>query len=260
MSNEQVLGVLINWKRPANIPRIIAAMRAQTVCLHISIMECALSPEFRLSDEVRAMADSVFTMNFNSGPVARFIPPLLMPQFKYTYFGVDDHEPGPRHVEWLLQTAVRLDDQFATIGQDGRLIRDGQIVKQKGRMHGVHPTPTDVVTSSELCLTRWLPHVMLWRAEFLATIGRDCSTFEDDLFLCFGAQNAASNAHNRPVPSYLTPQPPTGDESWRVRKLAAPNALCGRPGHDDMRNHFIHCAQQFGWSSKSEAIESGKNA
>lgn len=256
MNSDSVLGVVINWKRPGNLPAILQAMREQTVKMHVVILECGIGPEFKLPASTLAMADTVISISTNTGPIARFLAPLAFPQFKYTYFGVDDYIPGPKHVEWMLNTAKRLNDEFATIGMDGRLIRDGRLLGGKGRMHDVHPTPIDVVTSSELALTRWLPHVAQYRAELLTGIGNDVSIFEDDLFLCMGAQMIASKEFGRPIPSYLTPAPPTGDETWRARKLSAPHALCGRPDHHDVRNHFIYrYQQQHGWNSKSEEIE-----
>lgn len=250
----QVLGCLINWRRPLNVAKILRAMRDQSTRIDkLVLLECAPGTEFQASPQAHAIADVVITINENIGPISRLFAPLAFPQFKYTYFGVDDHIPGHRHVEYLLRCAKSLNDNFATIGMDGRNIRGGEIVKRKGRMQDGAPTPVDVITTSELMLSKWVPRVMEWRHEFLNGCGGDVSFLEDDLFICFGAQ------HHSGRPSYLTAAPPAPEFNWTVSKLHAPHALCGRPDHYEVRNHFVRRAQEFGWYSRSEQLENASN-
>lgn len=239
-----VLGCLINWRRPANVHRVLEAMRGQSAKLSkIVLVECSPNSEYSASPQARALADTVISIDENAGPICRLLPPLLFPEFHYTYFGVDDWLPGPRHVEWMLQTAAALHDRFATIGQDGRYIQNSAIVHRKGRCDPLQPKPIDVITTSELMLTRCAAHVMRWRENFLNSVGRLCSRLEDDLFVCFGAQ------HFMQRPSYLTTQAPSGLESWRSVGLPAPHALCGREDHHQVRDYFVAQAEKFGWKS-----------
>lgn len=245
-----ILGCVINWRRPFNIERVLRAMREQTAKLaKLVLIECAPHSEFAAPPQARAIADCVIEINENIGPISRLLAPLAFPQYRYTYFGVDDWLPGPRHVEWMLQTAAGFHDNFATIGQDGRYIRDGAILHRKARPDPLAPTKIDVITSSELMLTRTAAHVMRWRENFLNSCGRNCSILEDDLFICMGAQQLAG------YPSYLTPEPPSGHESWRSVGLKAPHALCGRENHHEIRDHFVRCAQEFGWRSRVNQVE-----
>ena len=70
MSSEQVLGVVINWRRPGNLPAILQAMREQTVKMHVVILECGIGPEFKLPASTLAMADTVISISTNTGPIA----------------------------------------------------------------------------------------------------------------------------------------------------------------------------------------------
>ncbi len=239
-----VLGCAINWRRPFNIARVLQAMRDQSVRFsRIVLLECSPQSEFAAPPQAAALADVVISINHNIGPISRCMAPLAFPQHKYTYFGVDDWLPGPKHLEWLLATAAGLHDNFATIGQDGRYIANSGIVHRKAHCDPLTPSKIDVITSSELMLTRNAAHVMRWRENFLNSCGRDCSILEDDLFICMGAQQSTG------LPSYLTPQPPSGLESWRSVGLRAPHALCGRENHHEIRDEFVRCAEQFGWRS-----------
>lgn len=245
-----VLGVLLNYRRPANVLRILQAMREQSVRFaKICLVECSPHSEFSASPQACDLADSVISINTNIGPISRLLAPLAFPQHKYTYFGVDDHVPGSRHLEWMLATAASLNDNFATIGQDGRRVVGDTILRKRIGMDDLKPTPVDFVCSSELMLTGNATTAMQWRSSFLTLCGRDCSLFEDDLFLSFGIQNPMDGYGSGP-PSYLTPEPPTAAESWRASRLHAPHALCGRENHHELRDHFVRRAVEFGWRSR----------
>lgn len=249
----EVLGVILNWRRPANVRRVLRAMREQSVPLFIALVECAPGTEHAAGPEAESLADIVFTVNKNTGPTARFIPPLALPGFKYTYFGVDDHLPGRRHLEWMLKTAADLNDNFATIGQDGRRVDGTEIIRRRARLHETEPKPVDFITSSELMLSRWVPSVIRFRDEILSAgreRGEQLSSFEDDLFLCFGTQVALKARWQIEAPCYLTPKPPSDEEWWAKERLPAPHALCGRPDHDSVRRKVIEAAIDEGWYSR----------
>jgi hypothetical protein len=247
---DSVLSVLINWKRPANCLRVLRAIREQSVASYIALVECSPDTEFAAPPEARQLADIVFTVNQNLGPCSRFIPPLALQEYRYTFFAVDDHVPGPRHLEWLLQCAKQLDNNFATIGQDGRRTSGDTISRRRVRMQPGIPTPCDFITSSELCMTAWLPFVANFRADLTKEYGSDISQFEDDLFLCFGIQCHIKMRWGVAAPCYLTPDPLSIEQSWRASRLHAPHALCGRENHHEIRDLFVRRAMEFGWSSR----------
>ncbi len=241
---------LISWKRPHNIAKVIEALRRQTVPTYIALVACAQGTEFALPPDVLDQADIVFTVDHNLGPCSRFIPPLMLShEYDYTFFAVDDHLPGPQTLAWMLDTARILNGEYCTIGQDGRRIVDGEILKSRGRMRPNQTTPMDVITSSELCPTRWIREAVVFRDQMASKFGSDFKWIEDDLILCLGLQLRLRQHFNKPVPCYLTPEPPSELASWRMRKLYAPHALCARENHWLDRNEFVRQATEMGWQT-----------
>lgn len=264
----QVLAVLLNWKRPANVHEVLKSLRGQSIPLHISLVECSPNSEHSASPQALSLCDTVFSISTNIGPLSRLIPPLALPQFRHTFFAVDDHLPGPRHVEYLLSCASRLHPDYATIGMDGRLIRpnsspnsgDATIIHRKVRPYPQAPRPVDFITSSELMPTHRVQAALKFRDAMLEQFGDsrhggDCSIFEDDLILCFGVQLESSARMYGPVPSFIAPAPPSDAESWRAKRLQAPHALSARPDHHERRDKFVRQALQVGWRSQVEPWE-----
>lgn len=247
---ETVLASIINWRRPENIHALLTRYREQTVPLHIVLVECSPDSEFAAPPEAVALADVVITINRNLTACSRFIPPLMMPQFRYTFFGVDDHLPGRRHVECLLRCAESLGGRFATIGQDGRCFRNGAIHKRRARPYPSTPRPIDVVTSSELMETRNIADAIIFRQRLREYEGSDEFITEDDLILCMALQTKLA------APCYVTPQPGE-DEWWAEKRLPSDHALSGRPNHIDRRNQMIQKMTDLGWRSMVPKSESG---
>ncbi len=238
---QNVLTVLLNWRRPLNIAPILQAYRNQTVGSYIALVECSPRTQYEAPPEARNLADVVFTVSENLGPCSRFIPPLAITGYDYVFFGVDDHIPGPRHLEHLLGAAMRHQNQFASIGQDGRCVIDGELRKHRVRVgdDGVDVT-ADVIVTSELVQTRHIPHIINFRQRMIDSFGDLVPHFEDDLFLGCGIQLATG------FPSRVTSNS-SKDESWRMRALHAPHALCARPEHYEVRQRFLDMAVQLGW-------------
>lgn len=239
-SQPEILAVVLNCHRPANIPLVIEALRAQTVKCHIALVDC--------EDAYREWpnADSLFYVGGHPdpGPIARTIAPLMLPQFPLTFFAVDDYLPGIRCVEWMREA---MGDNSGCIGQDGRCIRDGQIVRRKAKLLPSAMTRCDFITSSELVTTELIPAAAaymqyLWK-ETDGENGGGVSMFEDDLLLGLGITQASGD------PCYLTPAPPTPEHSWRMKRLPSHNALSARPDHDERRAEFVREAIRLGWKS-----------
>lgn len=244
----EVLAVIINWRRPQNLPLIVGALRAQTVPLHICVIECAPGTEFALPpDQLHSLADTVFTVNRNFGPMSRLIPALAFTEYEYVFFQVDDFAPGPRCVEHFLLTARHMHNQFATLGQDGRRVdmASKSLSGRRVRMHETECVPVDAVTSSELVRSDAIQYAIDFRWKMIRRHGiENVSLFEDDLFLCFGIQEATG------LPSLLTPDCPSPAESWRATKFrTGEEALCARPDHREGRDLFVWQAIECGWRS-----------
>lgn len=261
MVRDKILAVLMNWRRPNNIKPIIESYRMQSAHIdRIALVDCAIEEQYQVPENVRKLADICFTVDSNLGPCCRFIPPALMTEYKYTFFGVDDHVPGRRHVEYLRTCADALGDAVATIGCDGRIFRDGQILRRnaaslrkRSNLPSDQAMPVDVITSSELMPTRHLPHALAFRERLIRDCGSGISAFEDDLFLCLGITHALPWTRCFVVPSSDDPE-----TCWRSVRLPAPHALSARVDHDKWRNDFIRKAMVHGWVPTSEwLLQSG---
>jgi hypothetical protein len=253
MADDRVLVSLINWRRPFNIRALLERYKSQSVPTHVALVECSPGTEFAVPPDVAAMADIVFTINQNLGACSRFIPPLMLPEFKFTFFGVDDHLPGRRHIECLVRCAESLEGKFATIGQDGRVIAPwGTLVKRRARLLPHRPLAVDVVTSSELIYTAHITAAIEFRNEVAKQFRDPSLVSEDDLILCFALQRAVKYDRNLPYcPCYITPACDP-DEWWAEERLPAPHALSAREDHDDRRYLFVSEAMsRLGWSPQS---------
>lgn len=235
---DEVLSVVQNWKRPANVARVVDAIRSQSIPSKLAIVECALAPEFALPPDVLAKADYVFRVEReNLGPCCRFIAPMMVPQIPLTMFWLDDFLPGDRCLEAYLRHRLRLETlKAATIGQDGRLFYDnleGIVRKRSSGPAEGGTLPVDVIVSSELCLTRNVSFALSFRDELIHKYGiGSLSLFEDDLFLCCGIRWGIGRG-----PEIFSPATP--DESQRAKRLASNDALCARPDHDAKRNAMV---------------------
>lgn len=236
----RVLAVVVNWRRPGNIPAVVNALRAQTVPLKIVLVDNSST----LCSWRNTKIDDLFTVRRNLGPACRYLPPLAETECQLTYFQPDDWLPGPRHVEHLLETAEKVNGEFVSIGQDGRRVdpRRGRIIRRRSRL-GDQRQRTDFLVSSELVRTDFVHHAVNFRCRMIEAFGDKVSLFEDDLFLSFGIQWLTGFA------SYLTPKPESEQQRWRVARLPSPHALCSRANHDEIRTEFVRQAMKLGWRS-----------
>lgn len=114
--------VVANWKRPANIPRVLEALRAQTVPVTCTLTDA--SPEAHPA-VIHDAWDRVFTMP-NMGAWNR-IAICGAYGHEYTLFVDDDVIPAPNMVERFLSCADALGDRFACLGFRGRRYKWGTI-------------------------------------------------------------------------------------------------------------------------------------
>ena len=236
-----VLSVVQNWRRPANVAAVVDAIRSQTVPSKLAIVDCGLDG-YALPPDVLAKADYVFRVDrANLGPCCRFIPSMMIPQIPLTMFWLDDFLPGPRCLESFLafsDTLFRRD--AATIGQDGRLFADDcTIIRRRQYAEAGKAVESDVIVSSELCLTREVHNAIRFRDFMVDEYGADqISLFEDDLYLCLGIRRSIG-VRSR----VFTPQDES--ESHRATRLSSAHALASRPDHDTRRKEFVEMAMRF---------------
>lgn len=237
-----VLACINSFRRPQNIPAVIAALRSQSVPPdHIALIDnggMEYSAEF-----CAASVDTYIRVEkTNVGPCSRFIAPLMLPNAgTYTLFCVDDHVMQERHLEQLLETADELDDGWSTLGMQGRRTLGKTLAKNRIFAPEV-PVPCDVVVTSELCRTNDVPLALQFRSDLLRE-NPSVSLFEDDMILCMGIQRA------RKVPSFVAPSPE--GTRWDGKRLPAPHALCARPNHRELRDEFVRTALKVGWQHNS---------
>lgn len=207
--------VVVNWRRPSNLPEIIAAFRNQTVPCWLTICEVGGSSH-GLPKDVLASADSCFSWDINHGGFNRFIPAFAY-RSEFCWFHDDDMIPGPRLVEFLLAWSHL---PFSVLGQTGRRVA-GQEYKviEPSRI----PEEVDFVCRGYFVRTARLHHIL----SFTNAIGlaRDF-VLEEDILMA-----AAIRAHTGER-AWITPRPPPGAE-MNARELPAPYAC------EDMPDHYV---------------------
>ncbi len=112
--------VIVNWKRPENVRRIVAAFAQQKRLCSITLIEAANQPQYALPQEVLRKADRHFIFSDNFGSFNRFVP-CLGYMAPYTLFHDDDLLPGRHAIEHLLLCAAE-HPHFSVMGEFGRHI------------------------------------------------------------------------------------------------------------------------------------------
>lgn len=229
--------VVINWKRPHNMPAVLGALRAQSVPLRIVLCECSPEAKYAPSRACLDLCDEVVRWDVNIGPSTRFLstPRATEP---YTLFAVDDFVPGRRWAEGMIREAEYLTKwargKWLSIGQDGRRIElrpGGDHQFRRVAKVRVHSPDAHFMVSSEIMPTYRLATLAQCRAELQMQFGNDISHFEDDLLVAYAGLRNDLKCMVVPV---------QGDEfSWRMKRLTAENALSARPDHQAGRQNFV---------------------
>jgi len=243
---DEVLVSLTHYNRPANIPRIINAFRRQTAKVHVALVEC--SDYGMLPKEVLDMADSVWTLRSTAGPLACLIPGLMMPEYKYAYLACDDEEPGCRVVQYMLETARQLRDDFACLAQSGKILVERKVVGSQRVAMGMLPVQVDYTHGSCFIQTKFILSALKFRNTMLEDHGVAMPRFEYHMLLNFGIQLAMRSILLTGA-SYLTPAPKIDEWLCASRSLQAAHALSGRDDARKQRDQFLEMAFMSGWRS-----------
>jgi hypothetical protein len=232
-----VEAVVINWKRPRNVARIVAALRTQTVPCTITICDCHPEPDFALDDETVASIDRRYRWTHNTGAFSRFVPAGAF-DHAYTFFLDDDMLPGERCVEHFLDAAERV-QSFGALGQQGRILEPDGVYRavQVARHPGFREV--DVLVRGYFVPTAVLHQVfaLRWRMGYF----HDDPHPEDDLLLCVALQVLEG------LPCYLTPASDEPQTLANYAELDNEHALFRRPDHLERRTRFLRDALEAGW-------------
>lgn len=249
---DKPLIVLNFYSRIHNFKDVIEAWKNQ------SVLDCPIIVvDNRPRDEtyIQRFPDNqihdIWRWTVNSGCPSHFYPALDYPQYKYTLFADDDLIPGPKAIEHLLECANSVDNQFATIGQMGRIFQlereSGQrysgrssIKRQIGKMVKTHLT-----CRAHLILTENLPHVLCFRNRLIREYpdGFRLSRVHDDFLMCISLQMMG-------LPSYLIRIKDDigyGNYELIARDIDDRGALWKKGSHFNDRNRLVDIALDMGW-------------
>lgn len=229
--------VVVNYKRPDNLPPILQAFRAQSVPCSATVIECAPEPQWEAQVDPQ-LCDRRLRMHQNFGAYNRFLGGFIHEK-EFTYFHDDDMLPGQRLLEHFLRTA-ELVPQFGVLGQFGRVFpAEMKRYSAQNVARADHPVPVDMIVRGYFVRTRHL-HYMLPLKWMLGFTGVQ----EDDMLLSCGLRMFGQ------LQSYLTPLSPDPEEKMVRRGLPSPYACSSRPGHFEIRSQWLQRLAEAGWPNQ----------
>ncbi|MBL7489597.1 glycosyl transferase [Frankia sp. AgB1.9] len=236
----KVEAVVINWKRPGNVERIVDALQAQSVPCTVTVCDTHLDDQYTLSQATLSGADRVYRWGHNTGPYSRFVP-LAAYDHEYTFFVDDDMLPGARCVEHFVNTAESLPG-FGSIGQMGRIVPSDGVYTARNVGRLPKAREIDILVRGFFVRTRNLHHIaqLRWLMNYMAE-----QVPEDDMLLCVAMRLCAG------LRNYLTPNDPDPETLMNRSELPDPHALHRRPDHIQRRIDFMLAARAIGWLSVS---------
>jgi len=229
MSEPRVTAIVVNWRRPDNVQRILRALRQSSARCHIIVCDVRVDETYR-KDTFFEGADEVLHLSRNHGGFNRLVPAMLV-QTEFTYFHDDDLLPGPEALAALMRCADGMLG-MGVLGQIGRVYPDGQFGTDDVLRDEHVCVPVDNVIRGALVRSALLPGVM----HFWHRHGRNFITPEglvhDDLMLSFALRSAGHI--NR-----LTPADHRNDTMINSEELPDQYALSRRPQHRPERAAIV---------------------
>lgn len=228
--------VIINWKRPRNVERIIDALREQTIPCTITICDNHPDPEFALSPEALDKADRIYRWKHNLGAYSRYLP-LAGMDHQFTFLLDDDLLPGKRCLEAYLRTALQLED-FGVLGHFGRIVTPSGFYKYFNTPSQNRVLECDFIIRAYFVKTCNLSRLvdMRWELGYF-----EDEKPEDDLLMC-GAMKYYRDLRCYVIPTYDDPE-----TLLNPKGLETAYALSRRPDHIFKRNMFIRRLRHHGW-------------
>jgi hypothetical protein len=229
--------VVINWKRPANVNKIVDALRLQSQSCTITICDCHPSDEFALEKKTLSLIDRLYSWKHNLGAYSRYVP-LGAYDHPFTLFLDDDMLPGTRCVEHFVRNA-RIKGQFGALGQMGRIVSaNGSYVSKEIPRTDMFDE-VDILVRGIFINSRNIFHIvqLRWMMEYF-----DNPLPEDDLLLCVSLSVCAN------LPCYLIPFCQDQETLLNKKELNNQFALSSRPEHLNKRKEFLQRAMKVGWT------------
>jgi hypothetical protein len=232
--------VLINWKRPENVGRIVAALAAQSVPCTITLCDCHPSEEFALPAETLARVDRRYRWAHNLGAYSRYVP-CAGYDHEFTYLPDDDMLPGARCLEHFLDHAPAR--PFGVLGQLGRRLKADGVYRTANVERTRALEEVDLVVRAYFVRTRHLAHLPAMRWDLGLQGATDA---EDDILLAAAMQLRAG------LGSFVTPKSADPETSVQLEKLPSPHALAGREDHLRRRTDLLRRVAHMGWQPYAE--------
>lgn len=232
MSN--VLGVVTNWKRPENVPAVLAALRSQ-------VQKLVVVDQAGTADSSWPV-DDVWRWKENAGCSCRFLPAFAELDCYYTLFCDDDLLPSPECVSRCVAASKRV--EHAVVGQTNRVFRLDRIDQEHQRYNGRWsvqpcdtPTPVHLACQLQFVRTRDMHAVLMFRKR-LQDAGCPSSLLRvhDDFLLNLGLQM------HKGVPSYCV-------SGLIKERLPEPHAVWRRDTHFQEREEMVGWALRAGWTT-----------
>jgi hypothetical protein len=249
------LVVLTNYRRPVNVPLCLQAWRNQTAKPAKIVLVDNSPGEGPETYPSFSGADDVWRFRENLGPPCRFAPALALFGYRYVLFADDDFLPGKRAMEFLLETAAKVEDRFATIGQQGRNFRlglpgqrydSGQRYdwRSKPVRNDSGPVSCDITCNAHLVRADLLHHLLTFRLDLLAHAedAKHLVAVHDDFLLCLGIQMGTA------WPSLVVPVEKDPEQRLLKESLSEQGvAVWKRPEHFAERSRMVDLALAVGW-------------
>lgn len=229
--------VITNWKRSCNYEKILESLRGQTIPCTITICDCHPSEEYALSASVLSGADRIYRWGHNLGGYNRYAP-IGAYDHQYTFFMDDDILPGKKCLEFFLETALNLNNEFGVLGQYGRLITGGNKYVGGDVARESKIKEVDFIVQAYFVKTSNLYSLLKFKWE----IGYfDDKLPHDDLLL------GSSLKYYHDLRCYLLPLCSDPEKTFDRRSLNNDYAHCSLPDHYQLRQQFINRIIFYGW-------------
>lgn len=210
--------VVSHFRRPSNIPKILAALRAQTVPVTCTLTDA--------SDSISAIDTTCWDRVFRMEPMGAWERLAIAGAYahEFTLFLDDDVLPSPNFAESFLMASEALQGRFSVLGCHGRRYEFDRIWF------------IDLPETSEF--VHWLARVYFFRTEHLIwalderrrcgfEITAKASNF--DAIMCYGISRRIGQ------PCYATPSPAGTD--WD--SLDQNDALSKAEGYEELLTNCI---------------------
>ena len=236
--------MIINWKRPKNVKRIVEAFHDQSETdRKIVLVDCAPHKRYTPDRETLRLCDEVFRWRHDLSPASRFVAGFMHNDCKYTYMHDDDAIPGTRTLELYKTWASKLKEEYSVLGVQGRNFSIKNRAYVKGRIDLIDDlTKVDTTIRFHWTRTQDFGAILDFKWKIINEYPRDTEVLrEDDLLLNVAIQQRTGK------PAYLV-KPPDSSYSSREQDVKSKDAHSDRDFHYRNRDRFVDIALNLGWA------------